>query len=200
METQERHEQNFVFPSPEHGIKGAVEPEYFLQTFYRYSIALSFATELKKRDRYLDFGSGCGWGCELISAFFGESFGVDRDPKALDYSRKVHSRAGTKYVPSHLMAGTGPFDLITFYECIEHMSVEEGRKTVKYLASILDKDGYLIVTTPISLTNDGSNEKNPFHIHEYHPGELKMMLLEFFKDVIIKDTITGQMALCKGPR
>lgn len=184
----DRREQFFFFPCKELGVE-ATDSAYIPSHVLRYLMAMSYATDMDqaKRKAYLDFGCGSGFGTEFVGRFFEQSYGVDRTPLCVDYARKIHSRSGSVYLldRSHLHPDL-KFNYITCIEMIEHVPVEEAKKVLKYLASVLTEDGLLFLTTPVATTNDGSNEANPYHVHEYHPGELKMVMQEFFGKVEVK--------------
>ena len=71
------------------------------------------------------------------------------------------------------LAPHGPFDSIVLFEVIEHMSVENGRKLLKRVKSLLKRDGKFYLSTPVF---NGSAAAN--HVHEYEIKELATLLID----------------------
>lgn len=66
-----------------------------------------------------------------------------------------------------LLEAHGPFNLITAFEIIEHMPVEEGDRLLGAIRNLLSEDGYALLSTPVFNGKAAAN-----HIHEYTIEEL----------------------------
>ena len=180
----ERPERIYQFDDPGAGIK-ASHPQPICAHMMRYIVAYTWAVDMpdEKRLRYLDYGCGSGMGVEFVSTAFQRSYGVDVDDGALAYARAWHGR-NPNLIYSKTIEGGG-YDLITCIEMIEHIPVELADRLMGRFSASLARDGMLYLTTPIALTKDGVNPQNPWHVHEYQPGELGQMLEQYFKKVEI---------------
>lgn len=77
------------------------------------------------------------------------------------------------------------FDLVTSFETVEH--VARYGDFVHELARVLKPTGTLILSTPNALITkpvDGK-PRNPFHVREFTPGELRGLLASVFRDVAL---------------
>jgi len=80
----------------------------------------------------------------------------------------------------HLPFGPSRFDLVTSFETLEHL--EERGHFLAEIRRVLVEDGVLLLSTPNAHHTrpvDG-RPRNPYHMHEYDPGELRRELCRFF--------------------
>lgn len=189
-------ERLYLYDGPSLGIKKS-DGSSLVFHLMNYFIAATYAQDLNPRGRYLDFGCGSGYGTELVGSLFQASTGIDLNPEALSYAVQMHSRAGTVYKSGLEDSDTG-FDFITLIESIEHLSAEEGEQMLDKLSLRLTDQGCLFVTTPIATTQYGLNPKNPYHKHEWQPGEIKGRLRPFFKDIKITQIGPARMVVIAG--
>lgn len=140
----------------------------------RYEKATKFLTD---GDRVLDAGCGYGYGSRLLSKHASRVISIDSSPNAIEYARKNYSEENIEYFVGDLedfdLSPLGSFDLIVFFEVIEHLH-EPGIVLQKFRNQINPR-GDLLVSTP-----NGRNPyiKNPHHIKEYTEREMREILYE----------------------
>lgn len=105
--------------------------------------------ELKDQSNILDLGCGRGWLSNLLSSY-GKVLGIEPVGNVVKYARSlfpdinfVEGKATTL-----LNQYSGKFDLIVSSEVIEHVLDNEKDKFVYEVNSLLNSNGYLIVSTP----------------------------------------------------
>lgn len=137
-----------------------------------------FARPYTESRRVLDVACGTGYGLGILRERAAGVVGVDL---ALDAARVAQREAevlvadGTK-----LPFADRSFDVVVSFETIEHLS--DRARFVSELSRVLTIDGLLVLSTPNAnhtLPVNGT-PKNPFHFHEYTPGELRAELLRSF--------------------
>ena len=142
--------------------------------FLKQNFAYYFAKEhVKNAKTILDYGCGDGYGSDFIAQHFPESqvFGVDIDEYVIEKAIK-------KYIRCNLCFGSvdnihAKFDLIISCQVIEH--VEDVENYLKYLKSILNENGKVIITTPdrnYRLVH-GQAPWNKEHLREYNRDSFK---------------------------
>jgi SAM-dependent methyltransferase len=140
----------------------------------------SFALPLVQGKRVLDIACGTGYGLALLH---GAQFvvGVDIDVEALRAARESSQQCAVTLADAlNLPFADQTFDAITSFETLEHLA--ERRPFLGELARVLRPDGVLILSTPNANYSRPVNGKprNPYHIHEYSPAELRGELAELF--------------------
>lgn len=195
-ETKER-EQLYLY-GPEKTVSD--DPTKFFRHMQRYMLAMIHATALEKRDVYVDYGCGSGYGTELISVYFDRSIGLDICPEAVEYAKRTHNRGGTTlFTNSVAFEGFKP-DFITCIEVLEHLGKTQAEHLIAQFGKILDPDGSLVITTPCP---DPDGKPNPHHLHEYGPDDLYSLLSKHFREVEVEDISLGLLnviAVCRGPK
>lgn len=140
-----------------------------------------------KFNNCLDVGCASGYMISQIAAFFPYSkyFGIDIYDKAIDYAKKTYPHIKFKTASADkLPFKDNTFDLILFYETIEH--VENPKACLKEIKRVLKKNGTLILTM-----DSGSlffrlvwfiweNTKGKIwqgaHLHPFHHTELEQLI------------------------
>lgn len=174
------------------------DPTKLFRHVQRYMLAMIQATALEKRDAYLDYGCGSGYGTELVALYFKRTLGIDRDASAVAYAREHHTRSGAVFLTDYHAVNT--YDLITCIEVIEHLDDVQRASMLDRFRALLDKDGTLVLTTPIG---DGIRIENPHHLIEFTAEQLEALLKTRFNDVEVQDISLGlpnMIALCRGPK
>ena len=134
--------------------------------------------------RVLDVGCGHGFGAVFLRGTYGEYVGVDLDPEALDWAKRVVEPAtpGATFRPSTDLGALGSFDVITCFEVIEHVSDPGGLlSTVQRAAA---PGGLVFLSTPNGSLSAGRAEwfLSPFHLAEYTVQQFQAMVAETFRD------------------
>ncbi len=136
-----------------------------------------WAGALVKGKRVLDAGCGTGYGSDLLAdAEAADVVGVDIDPEAfVDRAARRDSvrlvAADVRDLPEEL----GDFDVIVCFEVIEHL--DDPEQALDRLAGVLRPGGVLAVSSP---NRDVYPPGNPYHKHEFLPGELEEALAARF--------------------
>lgn len=151
-----------------------------------------FSLQYVKNRSVLDVACGTGYGLPLLKQQARWVTGVDVDVQAARTARAELSNASGDVVVAdarHLPFEAGSFDAITSFETLEHL--EDRDRFVRELARVLTADGLCVVSTPNAHHTLPINGKprNPFHVHEYEPDELRSELSRHFPSV----TLLGQV-------
>lgn len=138
----------------------------------RYRVAQRFVGSR----RVLDIACGTGYGLGILADAGAEVVGVDVAMPALREARRHVSKPVLMADGARLPFACGTFDAVVSLETIEHLEDRVG--FVRELARVLRDDGLLLLSTPNALHTRPVNGKprNPFHLFEYTPGELRAEL------------------------
>ena len=144
----------------------------------RHRAAYAFAAERTLGGRWLDLGSGSGYGTASLAGR-ATVVGVDRvAPDAGNRPPGIHYlRADLGGLP----LAAHSFDGIVSFQVIEHL--EDPTDYLRGMAALLAEDGLAILTTPNVRTSDGVN---PVHVHEYAARELETTLSRHFREVTVQ--------------
>jgi len=122
----------------------------FLQAVYQFFYYGGWKFSLNsylKKGKVLDFGCGQGrfLAC-LPKAFI--KYGVEINPQAVGYIKKNFPQIKIFKNLSSVRTRTLKFNLVTLWHVLEHL--DKPPKTLEQLANLLEKDGWLILSTPNS--------------------------------------------------
>lgn len=177
------------------GVKGNL----FQRLWHTHKIKL--AERILSRLKFnscLDVGCASGYMISQIASFFSNAkyFGIDIYDKAIEYAKKEYPNIEFKVASAdRLPFEDDIFDVILFYETIEH--VENPQECLKEINRVLKKDGTLILTM-----DSGSllfrlvwfvweNTKGKIwqraHLHPFHHTELEQLIQS--SGFIIRDKI-----------
>lgn len=140
----------------------------------------------------LEVGCGEGYGMELLAPKASKYLAIDKyntpiNPDLPDF-RKITFRQMN--VPPFEDIEESSFDYIVSFQVIEH--IEDDEFFARELYRVLKPGGKLILTTPnikMSLT------RNPWHVREYTPKQLKNMLEGIFDKVDMKGVFGGEKVM-----
>lgn len=141
--------------------------------FQRHLIAYQTAAQ-RVNGRVLELGLGEGYGMELLSPLCQEYVGMD---KFLDPTRPVagHVRLVRADLPPIPNTPDNHFDFVVTFQVIEH--IEPDFEFLREIHRVLRPGGVLMLTTPNRLM---SLSRNPWHVREYTPVEMKSILEQVF--------------------
>ncbi len=143
--------------------------------YQRHIVAYDFATKLIC-GKVLEVGSGEGYGIEILAPLATEYMAIDKFQTQLPVSAQKFKQVSFRQVSvPPLPFEDNCFDAVVSFQVIEH--IEEDEALVKEIHRVLKPGGVLVLTTPnrtMSLT------RNPWHVREYTPGELKALLNRYF--------------------
>ncbi len=131
----------------------------------------------------LEVGCGEGYGMELLAPKATKYLAVDKfpthiNPQLPDFKKITFRQMN---VPPFDGLDDNLFDYIVSFQVIEH--IEDDEFFVRELYRVLKPGGKLILTTPniqMSLT------RNPWHVREYTPTQLKNLVAGIFNQVELK--------------
>ncbi len=149
-----------------------------------------FASGFVRGARVLDAGCGVGYGSRmLVDAGAREVVAVDISDSALDQARQHYSDSRIRYVQDNcetLSHVRDRFDAVVALESLEH--IHRPASFLERVVQLISPDGIFICSVPNSLVflpaNDGK-PKNPFHVHEYKPDELRDLLSRHYARVTL---------------
>lgn len=143
--------------------------------------------EYKLGPYVLDIACGSGYGAKFISESGSKVLGVDQSISTIKNNIRLFSNS------SNLAFQTGDAEKLTFpqnsfssvvsFETIEHLTNPE--LFLKRVRDVLQADGLFFVSTPNALITKPINgiPSNPYHVKEYTPDELLLLLSSFFRVV-----------------
>ena len=123
--------------------------------------------------RVLEIGTGSGYGISIIAPVADEFVTVDKYRSEATESLPVNVTFREAKVPP-LPFEDESFDYVVSFQVIEHISND--KRFVEEVRRVLRPGGKFIVSTPnrpMSLT------RNPWHIREYRPEQLRALLSGF---------------------
>jgi SAM-dependent methyltransferase len=164
----------------------------------RYLFAARYVSNLN----VLDIACGVGFGTRLLKEHGASCvIGMDREASVLgDIARValtgvIFASASATEIP----LTSGCIDAIVSLETIEHIT--DYRRALREYRRTLSDGGILILSTPnakITKPNNGV-PRNPFHVREFEPEELREILQESFSSVeLLGQRMRGRTAASNG--
>lgn len=121
-----------------------------------------------------DVSCGAGYGAYLMGTTAKSVKGFDISLEALDYANNHFLRKNVSFHNIERLESQ-KFEFIASFETIEHMSEKDGDKFLKKIASSMNPNSKLIISTPLNETKYKENVTE-FHIREYSNHEFKSKL------------------------
>jgi len=154
-----------------------VKPQTIAHHMARYKLA-SGIRYVTKGSMSLDLGSGTGYGAEMLRKAGYEACGVEINSRAIMFSRKNYPKVTFIHRSlDSLIWGESKFDVITFFEVIEHLGKSEAMRVLRKASSVLRDRGVFVLSIP----RDINSKNNGFHKSNWTFNELKVCLEERFK-------------------
>jgi len=136
----------------------------------------------------LDMGCGDGYGTSLLSFHNRSLIGIDIDEKVVLRAQKRYGNYNCRFVRYN--GWTIPFlddtfDAVVSFHVIEH--VRDDARFISEIYRVLKKSGIFILTTPNKIVRlpGGIKPWNVYHVREYSPSELRMVLARSFDKIDI---------------
>lgn len=164
-------------------VPGEVEIDLWNEHASRYALARRYADGR----RVVDIGCGAGYGAADLSRAATSVVALDCSEEAIGYARAHYPLANVSFLiasAAELPLASESFDLATVFEVIEHLV--EWRQLLSEARRILRPDGLAIISTPNREYYAESRRlkgPNPFHHHEFDPGEFLSELSALFPHV-----------------
>lgn len=141
----------------------------------------SFSKDYIKNKKVLNVGSWTGPYETLIEEVASEITAVDIEEKALKVLKKNLPRVNCVKAPSHkLPFKNGSFDVVTFWDVIEHIPEGYELASLIEIGRVLKKNGYLFLATPSK--NFWSNLLDPAYWIAGHRHYTKDQLVNLLTD------------------
>ncbi|HEX8038760.1 MAG TPA: class I SAM-dependent methyltransferase [Chryseosolibacter sp.] len=135
----------------------------------------------------LEVGCGEGRGIDLLMSKARSFTAVDKIASALENLRSKYP--GAKFLGMNIPPLSGladnAYDLVVSFQVIEH--IERDAPFLQEIHRVLRPGGIALLTTP---NRRQSLTRNPWHVREFLPHELKLLADKFFSDTQMKG-ITG---------
>jgi 2-polyprenyl-3-methyl-5-hydroxy-6-metoxy-1,4-benzoquinol methylase len=152
--------------------------EILRQTFDRAEAALGSLTGKS----LLDFGCGVGGLCNVASEFGVRAMGIEPDANARGKACKSNGlRAYASLASLREAQPDAKFDIVTMWDVIEHL--REPWKALKDLSSLLQPDGWFLLSTPNAACLRARVERerwenmvNPTHFYYFTRKSLEAVL------------------------
>ena len=144
--------------------------------FQRHMIAYKEAAKIVN-GTVLEIGCGEGYGISELAKFSNKYIGVDKfDTFISDDLRNNYDIVFHKMeIPPLKNIDENSVDFVVTFQVIEH--IQDDNYFLKEIFRVLKPGGKLLLTTPNKLM---SLSRNPWHIREYSPKEMKDILKKYF--------------------
>jgi O-antigen biosynthesis protein len=150
-----------------------------------------FAVEFARGRRVLDCGTGFGYGARLLRTCGASTVvAVDLDAATVAQAQAMYGGEGLEFREDsceEFRAVTGPFDVISSFENIEHLPHPE--RFLECAGRLLGPDGVLLVSTPDRAVMPPFVEgmpRNIYHVHEWYRDEFAALLASHFDQVEVR--------------
>ncbi len=128
--------------------------------------------------KVLEIGTGSGYGVDIIAPSAERFVTIDKFQTEILENAPANVEFLRMNVPPLKDIPTGSFDFVITFQVIEH--IQKDTTFLEEIHRVLKTGGKLIVTTP---NKKMSITRNPWHVREYTVGELKQLMLRYFKSV-----------------
>ncbi len=137
---------------------------------------------IRPRDRVLDIGFGAGHGLQILAKKASEVVGIDIDRKAIHHAQRlVKSNEAilnvSRYDGYHIPFSSSSFDVIVCVDVIEH--VPDYMRLINEMIRVSSRA--VLLSTPNCRpenTKPNGKPKNRWHLREWNPEELALILDE----------------------
>jgi 2-polyprenyl-3-methyl-5-hydroxy-6-metoxy-1,4-benzoquinol methylase len=135
----------------------------------------------------LEVGCGEGRGIDLLVPRAASFTAVDKIAPVIDYLKKKYPDATFLSInlPPLTSLADNAYDVVISFQVIEHIS--DDHSFLREIHRVLKPGGTALLTTP---NRSQSLTRNPWHVREYLPRELKELAASFFSSAEVKG-ITG---------
>lgn len=151
--------------SSERWVPGFIHERTEFSHLDRYELACKYTIDKK----VADVACGAGKGSNLISTngLAKEVVGFDIQADAIRYAKCRYSNKNIDFLicDATNLGITEQFDMAISFETIEH--IPDYKSFLASISKALKKDGYLLISTPISSLEIDNKPENPHHLQEW---------------------------------
>ncbi len=144
--------------------------------FQRHIIAYREAAQ-RIQGALLEVGCGEGYGIQFLAPSASSYLGIDKFPTTVA-NLPAHAQIKQLEVPPFTGIADASFDFVVSFQVIEH--IENDLLFLQEIKRVLKPGGQLLMTTPNRLM---SLSRNPWHVREYKPNEMRTLLERVFPKV-----------------
>ena len=137
-------------------------------------------------DRLLEIGFGEGYGFQVVEPWIAEYMGVEVDRDSVAHATEKYGRPGASFM--HYDGMTLPFDdasfdLVIAFQVLEH--VRDPEAFLRKARRVARPGARVLIVTPNRnhRVGDGERPWNRYHVREFSPSELDVVMREVFKIV-----------------
>ena len=158
----------------------------------RYELTLPYA----QGKTVLDLGCGYGYCAAMLAQTAKAVTGVDLNSQAIDVARDRYRHVtNLEFIQANILdfleATTLTFDIVVLFEVIEHVEAQE--ELLRRIWQATKEGGRLFLSTPNRLKTP-FYRKNPYHVRELSPDELREIVGKRFPIDLVKGQILGLWA------
>lgn len=143
-------------------------------TFFRNEWAAeAIRAELLPGAGILEIGCGLGWASDLFHSLGFKVLSLDVSKETVEEAKRRYPGSSFTVASAEDFVLPGAYDAILAFEVIEHL--KDHKKAVENWKRSLKPGGWLFLSTPNRYysADNPSKEKNPHHLREFYPAELR---------------------------
>lgn len=131
----------------------------------------------------LEVGCGVGKGAELFQEKCENYTAIDKNEALINHLQEKYPdfKFIDAFIPPFQGVEDNSFDVVVTQQVIEH--IEDDHFFLREIYRVLKPGGYAIITTP---NKNLSLSRNPWHVREYLPEEMREILEKYFEKVELK--------------
>jgi SAM-dependent methyltransferase len=159
----------------EYQVMFASEDHFWWYVGMRQAMAALLDRYVGPVGRVLD--AGCGTGANLLLlAHYGRPVGLDLSGEALRFAALRQPEAIARGSVGALPFADESFDLVTSFEVIYHLAVDDDRRALAEMARVTRRGGWLLLRVPAYDWLRGAHDRAVQTRHRYTAGELRAKL------------------------
>lgn len=170
--------------SPEYSQIVQEDTLHFLIMLARYKFIIR---NLRKQDRVLDIGCGCGIGSIFLGQHCRSVVGLDTKKYEIDAAKSINQRDNVTFemIDFFDYPRKEKYDVIVAIDVIEHMPKSKGYKFISKVAQHLSPNGMFAIGTPSRYSYKYQSELSKLgHIKLYSQEELATLMERYYKRVL----------------